>query len=99
MTTRALPDAVHTLISRFEDQSETVAVTVAGSTVTGQADAASDIDVYLFVSWDIPLEARREILTPIDPNAAIGNDWFGDNDELVDPASGCVIDLVYFATD
>ena len=43
MTTRALPDAVHTLIGRLEDQPETVAVAVAGLTTTGYADAVCDV--------------------------------------------------------
>jgi hypothetical protein len=98
MTTLAVPDAVHTLIAYLAARQETVAIAVAGSTMTGLADADSDIDLYVFVTDEIPLDVRRKVLTPIDSNAAIGNDWFGDNDELVDPDTGRVIDIMYFST-
>lgn len=98
MTTDPLPRTAQTIIGHLRDQPETVAVAMAGSTTTGLADADSDIDLYVFVADAIPLDVRRKVLTPIDPNAAIGNDWFGDNDELVDPDMGRVIDIMYFST-
>ncbi|MBN1967356.1 MAG: DUF4037 domain-containing protein [Anaerolineae bacterium] len=72
---------------------EVRAVAVAGSVAAGAADAGSDLDLYVYYSAPIPLDARAAIAAG-SPQAEIGNDFFGFGDEWIDAASGLHVDVV-----
>lgn len=73
---------------------EVEAVALGGSTAAGVADAASDVDLYVYAAAPPPLEARAALAAG-SPRAEIGNRFFEEGDEWIDGASGVHLDLMY----
>lgn len=91
-----IPLPVQTIVDTLSARSEVVAIALGGSQATKNADAASDVDISVFVTADIPLDVRRNLATRFDPAPEIDNRWFGPTDEWADAASGTAIDLMYW---
>lgn len=71
------------------------AVALGGSTATGAADGASDLDLEVYASPLPPVEARRALIAPTAEDAEIGNDFSGPGDEWAD-LEGNAFDVAYF---
>lgn len=74
-----------------------VAVALAGSTVSGSADAESDVDCYVYAANPPELDLRRQIAAQsgTSSNPEIGNEVWEPGDEWRDPSSGISIDIMY----
>jgi hypothetical protein len=79
---------------QFASLPQVEAVALAGSRSSEFADAASDVDLYVYVTEDIPLEVRAEIASG-SPRAEIGNGTWEPGDEWIDAGSGTRIDVMY----
>jgi len=74
------------------------AMALGGSRASGRADAASDVDLYVFTAAAIPVETRRRIVGRLGGAsvADLGLDYFGDGDEWLDARTGTRFDVIYF---
>lgn len=53
---------VQQLVGLFAELPQVEAITLGGSRASGWADAASDFDLYVLTSAEVPLETRRGIV-------------------------------------
>ena len=67
---------------------------LAGSRTSDFADESSDVDLYVYVSNDIPLEARTKIAAGA-ARAEIGNATWEPGDEWIDGETGVPVDIMY----
>jgi len=79
---------------RFAALPQVEAVALAGSRAAELSDAGSDVDLYVYVSEDIPLEMRAKIAADAQ-RAEIGNNTWEPGDEWTDGATGIRVDVMY----
>jgi predicted nucleotidyltransferase len=79
---------------RFASLSQVEAVALAGSRTSEFADVASDVDLYVYVTGDIPLDERARIAAG-SPRAEIGNATWEPGDEWIDAESRTSVDVMY----
>ena len=86
------------LAALFGELPQVVAVALGGSSAAGAADAASDIDLTVYTSAEIPISARRAIVERLGgaTRADFDQNYWGPSDQWLDAASGQEIDAVYF---
>ena len=89
------------LAALFGELPQVVAVALGGSSASGAADAASDIDLYIYTSAEIPLSAREAVVVQAGgaARADMGLTYFGPGDEWIDAATGSHVDAVNFDAD
>jgi predicted nucleotidyltransferase len=78
----------------FASLPQVEAVVVSGSHTSEFADSRSDIDLYVYVTEDIPLELRAKIAKG-SPRAEIGNAIWEPGDEWIDAMTGTSVDVMY----
>jgi predicted nucleotidyltransferase len=78
----------------FASLPQVEAVVLAGSQSSEFADAASDVDLYVYVTKDIPLAVRTKIAAG-SPRVEIGNATWEPGDEWVDAERGMRVDVMY----
>jgi hypothetical protein len=88
--------AVH-IAEQFTLLPGVVAVVLGGSTVSGSADAVSDIDCYVYAAGPPELDLRRQIAAQMGTSShpEIGNEFWEPGDEWRDLSSGISIDIIY----
>jgi predicted nucleotidyltransferase len=102
MTNNITDESVTTLSTRlaalFGELPQVVAVALGGSLAGGAADAASDIDLYVYTRAEIPVSARVAIVECLGgaTRADFDQTYWGASDQWVDAATGQEIDAVYF---
>ena len=79
---------------RFAVLPQVEAVALAGSRTAEFADGDSDVDLYVYVTEDIPLDVRAEIAAGA-PRAEIGNATWEPGDEWIDAETGMAVDVMY----
>jgi hypothetical protein len=79
---------------QFASLLQVEAVALAGSRTSDFADESSDVDLYVYVSKDIPLEARTKIAAGA-VRAEIGNTTWEPGDEWIDGEAGVPVDTMY----
>ncbi|MBN1562948.1 MAG: DUF4037 domain-containing protein [Anaerolineae bacterium] len=91
------------IADRFGDLPQVVAVTLAGSLVSGLTDDHSDLDMYVYHRDPIPADTRRamahEFAGENDPSIEIDKPFWGPEDAWTDRASGLGVDLIYWSPD
>jgi hypothetical protein len=75
------------------------AVASAGSRTTGMGDHGSDLDLYVYICADIPLEKRAEIAAARAVWAEVDNRFWEPGDEWVEAGSGLGVDVIFRRTD
>lgn len=71
------------------------AVALAGSQTTGAAQAASDLDLYVYLSAPLPVAARRTIATANALRAEVDNQYWELGDEWIDADLLIGIDVMF----
>lgn len=79
---------------QFGSLPQVEAVVLAGSWTSDFADAESDVDLYVYVTEDIPLDVRAKIASG-SPRAEIGNATWEPGDEWIDGETGIAVDVMY----
>jgi predicted nucleotidyltransferase len=89
------------LAELFVGLPQVVAVALGGSLGRGDADAASDIDLYVYTRTDIPLADRRSVVERSGgaSRADLGLTYWGPGDEWFHAVTGTEVDVVYFDAD
>jgi len=78
----------------FASLPQVEAVALAGSRISELADAESDVDLYVYVTEDIPLDERTRIAAG-SRRAEIGNHTWEPGDEWIDGTTGTSLDVMY----
>ena len=86
---------VDTLIKEFKKFPQVEAVALGGSVAAETDDDKSDIDIEVFVTKDIPVEARRRLIEKYSGKYEVGCDYFGPGDEFLAGKDGPVLDVMY----
>jgi hypothetical protein len=71
------------------------AVALAGSQSGKVSDQGSDIDLYIYVNTDVPLQERARIARESSSRAEVGNSFFEPGDEWIDRESGIAVDVMF----
>lgn len=79
---------------RYSGIAQVEAVAMGGSRSSDAADAASDVDLYVYYREPLPLEIRRQIAAP-NRRAEIGNDFWEPGDEWIDAEAGLSVDVMF----
>lgn len=89
---------VERLSALFAERPEVVAVALSGSRAAGAADAASDVDLYVYTRAEIPIEAREAMVARAGgaTRADMDQNYWGPSDQWFDAATGIEVDAVYF---
>jgi hypothetical protein len=82
------------LARRFATLPQVEVVAQSGSRTAGLSDAKSDIDLYVYVTEDIPLDLRANIAAG-SPRAEVGNATWEPGDEWIDAETGVSVDVMY----
>jgi uncharacterized protein DUF4037 len=90
----SVPVVAERVAARFAALAQVETVALAGSRTAEFPDGDSDVDLYVYVTQDIPLEARAEIAAG-SPRAEIGNATWEPGDEWIDGESGTSVDVMY----
>ncbi len=74
------------------------AVALGGSRAGGNADASSDIDLYVYTRSEVPLPERERIVERLGgaSRSSLGLTFWGPGDEWFDAGTGIEVDVVYF---
>ena len=67
---------------------------LSGSRTSGQGDATSDIDLYVYSRQPISIEERRRVAAGA-RRAEIGNEFWEPGDEWIDEATGISADVMF----
>jgi hypothetical protein len=74
---------------------EVVAIAEGGSRVIGNADAASDVDLYIYVQGEISVDRRSALILARSDNAELDNRVWETSDEWTDRVTGIAVDMMY----
>jgi hypothetical protein len=85
------------LAARYAALAPVEAVALAGSWTAGAADAASDLDLYVYARAPIDPATRSALAAALAEEAEIDNRFWEPGDEWVDRASGIRVDIMYRA--
>lgn len=66
----------------YEKFPQVKAIAIGGSSATKTSDISSDIDVYVFVTEDIPIAEREKLVQKISSKYEVGGEYFGAGDEF-----------------
>jgi hypothetical protein len=89
-----LHDRARAIAARYAALPDVEAVALAGSLTAGAADAASDLDLYVYARREPDLDARRAAVSPGARRAEVGNRFFENGDEWVEP-DGVGVDVMF----
>jgi predicted nucleotidyltransferase len=74
---------------------QVLAVAMAGSITSGNHDARSDIDLYVYAHEEVPVELRREITERRGVRAQVDNRFWETGDEWDERDSGTHVDVMF----
>lgn len=86
------------ILKLLEAFPEAEAAALGGSRATGKADESSDYDVYVYVTSDIPEDARRKAFEPFCAVMETGNRFWEHEDNLK-LSDGVYMDIIYRSLD
>lgn len=93
------PESVQWLAVRLADRycklSQVEAVAFADSKTNQEADISSDINLYIYITEEIPIEIRRELATSPSTHMDIDSQFGELGDEWLDKASGIKVDVMF----
>lgn len=78
---------------------EVVAIAEGGSSAIGNADPASDVDLYIYVQDEISMERRSAFILPRSDDAELDNRVWETSDEWTDRETGIAVDMMYRSPD
>ena len=92
-------DVLINILNAYKDLSEVKAVAIGGSSVANTSDNISDIDIYVFVDKDIPIDIRNKIVKNYSSKYEVGGEYFGSGDEFYVDKLGQQLDVMYWNTE
>lgn len=89
---------IQEIINNYTLFNEVKAIAIGGSSSAKTSDNISDIDVYIFVEKDIPIEKRAKLIQKYSTKAEIGGEYFGSGDEFLVDCINQQLDVMYWNT-
>jgi hypothetical protein len=86
---------IDSVVAEYADLPQVEAIALGGSQTTEVSDEISDIDLYVYLNADLPVEDRREIAKKFDHHPEVGNSFWEHGDEWIDSASGTPLDVMF----
>lgn len=87
---------IREILKFYEGVKEVKAIALGGSVGAATSDENSDIDIYVFVEKDIPIESRLNFVKAISSKYEVGGEYFGSGDEFFVDKLGKQLDVMYF---
>lgn len=84
------------IIEEYKNFEQVQAIAIGGSSAAKTSDKISDIDVYVFVTNDIALEKRLQIVQKYSTNYEVGGEYFGSGDEYFVDSENVQYDVMYW---
>lgn len=94
-----MDETLKKIIDEFLIYPSTKSIAFGGSSVVKRDDGDSDIDIYVFVDKEIPVEKRYSFIKKYSTEFEIGCDYFGSGDEFFVEDINKQLDIMYFKTD
>jgi hypothetical protein len=91
----ALAEVANRVAAAFAALPQVVAVAMAGSRTSGEADERSDIDLYVYAGEPLALADRTPVATSFATCPEVGNDFWEPGDEWIDTQTGRHVDVMY----
>ncbi|BAY45761.1 hypothetical protein SAMD00079811_33680 [Scytonema sp. HK-05] len=87
------------IASEFSKLPQVVAVALGGSQSANVSDELSDLDFYVYIEEEIPVDIRSEISRKFATRSEINNQFWEPGDEWIETNSGRGIDMMYRSPD
>lgn len=87
------------IIDEYKQFPEVQAIAIGGSIAGNTSDNNSDIDVYIFITKDIPIEKRLNLTKQYSQNYEVGGEYFGPGDEFFVEKLNKQLDVMYWNID
>ncbi len=91
---QAAYELARAMTTSFAELPEVQAVLLGGSHATGKADETSDIDLYVYVTKEIPVETRAAIIKPRASYAELDNRFWETEDYWLE-SDGRKVEVIY----
>lgn len=86
------------IFNEYKNLPQVQAIAIGGSARGKYSDASSDIDVYVFVDTDIPVEVRENIVKKYSSRYEVGGEYFGSGDEFMIDSINRQLDVMFWNT-
>ena len=83
-------------LDKFKEFEHVKAIAIGGSSRAKTSDSLSDIDVYVFVSSDIPVSERENFVKQFSSKFEVGGEYFGAGDEFWVDDLKIQLDVMYW---
>jgi hypothetical protein len=83
------------IIDHFQNLEQVVAIALGGSSANQQTDDQSDLDIYIYITADIPLEFREKLAQSRASRIELNNQFWETGDEWIERDSGMHVDIMY----
>ena len=91
-------DRISEIINEYKTFRQVRAIAVGGSSSAKTSDNLSDIDVYVFVEHDIPIQEREYLVKKYSEKYEVGGEYFGSGDEFYADNIGRQFDVMFWNT-
>ena len=85
-------------MEQYQKFEQVEAIAIGGSSAAKTSDKISDLDIYIFVSQDIPTDKRLEIVKTVSSKYEVGGEYFGAGDEYLVDKLGVQYDVMFWNT-
>lgn len=86
------------ILKEFCKFPEVKSIAIGGSSAAKTSDNNSDIDIYIFVTSEISLEKRLNLIKKYSSKFEVGGEYFGSGDEFFVDKLGQQLDVMYWNT-
>lgn len=90
---------VYQVVNEYKRVDGVISIMLVGSSATGRNDELSDIDIYIIVSKDIPVDIRKGIIKKFSDEMEVDNNFWGSRDEYIIRSSDIRVDIAYYNID
>lgn len=87
---------IDTIIDEYKKFNQIKAIAIGGSGVNNYADNLSDIDLYVFVEKEIPIQEREALVKKYSSKYEVGGEYFGSGDEFLADTFGKQFDVMFW---
>lgn len=81
--------------TEFQKNDQIESIVFAGSSATNNFNEESDLDIYIYVTQDIPVSNRKKIAELYSDKIELNNQFWETGDEWIEKKSQKVIDIMY----
>lgn len=87
------------LITALTGFPEVEAILLAGSRTTGMVDVASDYDLYVYITREIPVAARLDIAQRFCDYTEVNNQYWETEDDIILREGNVLVEIIYRSLD